>query len=195
MKRAFFALFSLAIASLGWPQSGEKVEAPSFKPGDSWTYVRSDTMDRSRNAKYVVTIEWVSDSGHETSRGDQFTSEMNSIVLGDQKYEPYIPAFSFPLTPGKKWEGTYSFLDSGRQWNVTRASRVEGWETVKTAAGEFKALKITYLEQRRAGRARNDFHGTSWYSPDVRRVVLSEFKASTPPRDQRVELVSFKPAQ
>ena len=205
MKHAFFALFSLAFASLGWAQSGEKVEAPSFKPGDSWTYVRSDTMDRSRNAKYVVTIEWVSDSSHETSRqalegtvggsANQYTREMNPIVLEDQKYEPHIPVFSFPLTPGKKWEGTYSFWSGGRQWNVTRASRVEGWETVKTAAGEFKALKITYLEQRRAGRAANDFHGTSWYSPEVRRVVVSEFKAFTPPRDQRVELVSFKPAQ
>ena len=205
MKRAFIALFSLAIASLGWAQSGEKVEAPSFKPGDSWTYVRTDTMDPRRNAKYAVTIEWVSESGHETSRQalkgaasgkiDQFTREMNPIALEDEKYEPYVPVFSFPLTPGKKWEGTYSFWRGGRQWNVTRTNRVEGWEMVKTAAGEFKALKITYLEQRRAGRAANDFHGTSWYSPDVRRVVLSEFKASTPPRDQRVELVSFKPAQ
>jgi hypothetical protein len=195
IKRTFLALFSLAFASLGWAQSGEQVGAPSFKPGDSWTYVRTDKFDRSWNAKYMVTIEWVSESSHETSRGDQYTREMNPMVLGDQKYEPYIPTFSFPLTPGKKWEGTYSYLSGGRQWNVTRASRVEGWETVKTAAGEFKALKITYSEQRRAGRARNDFHGTSWYSPEVRRVVLSEFKASTPPRDQRVELVSFKPAQ
>jgi hypothetical protein len=205
IKRTFLALFSLAFASLGWAQSGEQVAAPSFKPGDSWTYVQTDKFDRSWNAKYVVTIEWVSDSSHETAvqalegtvsdRGGQFTSEMNPIVLGEQKYEPYIPVFSFPLTPGKKWGGTYSFLRSGRQWNVTRANRVEGWETVKTEAGDFKALKITYSEQRRAGRAANDFHGTSWYSPEVRRVVLLEFKASTPPLDRRVELVSFKLAQ
>jgi len=164
-------------------------------------------MDGNRSAKYVLTIKSVSDGGYEASRqalegtvvggsSDQYTREMNPIVVGDEKYEPHIPVLSFPLTPGKKWEGTYSYWTGGRQWNVTRASRVEGWETVKTAAGEFKALKITYLEQRRAGsRARNDHHGTSWYSPEVRRVVVTEFKASTPPRDQRIELVSFKPAQ
>ena len=206
MKRTFLALFSLAFASLGWAQSGEPVGAPSFKPGDSWTYVRTDKFDRSLNAKYVVTIEWLSDSGHETSvqalegtfsgRGDQFTREMNPIVFENQKYEPYIPTFSFPLAPGKKWEGKYSFLRSGAQWNASRASRVEGWETVKTAAGEFNALKITYSG--RVWNARgftNNLHGTTWYSPDVRRFVLSEIKAMSPSQDQRIELVSFKPAQ
>jgi len=206
MKRTFMALFSLVIAPLGWTQSGEPVGAPSFKPGDSWTYVRTDKFDRSRNAKYVVTIKSVSDNGHEASvqalegtvggSGDQYTRELNPIVLEDLTFKPYIPTYSFPLAPGKKWEGTYSFLSAGAQWNATRASRVEGWETVKTAAGEFKALKITY-----SGRVWNargfsiNQYGTTWYSPEVRRVVLSEFKANSPARDQRVELVGFKPAQ
>lgn len=207
MNRTFLALFSLAIASSGWAQSGDQVGAPAFKPGDSWTYVRTDKLDLSRNAKYVETIKSVSDSGHETSSqalegsvggsDDQYTREMNPIVLEGQKYDPYIPTFSFPLASGKQWEGKYSFSRSTFQFNGTRASRVEGWETVKTPAGEFKALKITY-----SGRATNQrglgtaFQGTSWYSPEVRRVVRAEIKASGgAARDQLVELVSFKPAQ
>jgi hypothetical protein len=207
MKRTFLAVFSLAIAPLGWAQSGEQVQAPSFKPGDSWTYVRTDRFSPTRNAKYVVTIKSVTDGGHETSRqalegtitgsGDQFTREINPIFLEDQKFEPYVSVYSFPLAPGKGWEGTYSFSSFGALWEATRTSRVEGWETVKTAAGEFRALKIIFSGngKSRVGSLNNHFDGISWYSPDVRRVVLSEFKSQRPPRDERVELVSFKPAQ
>ena len=207
MTRAFSALFGLAIASAGWAQSVEQVEVPSFKPGDSWTYVRTDRFGVTRNAKYVMTIKSVSDRGHETSRealegtiigsGDEFTREMNPIVLEDQRFEPYIPIFSFPLKPGKTWEGTYTFTSFGSLWEATRAQRVEGWETVKTAAGEFKTLKITFTGNGRSrmGPLQSQFTGTLWYSPEVRRVVLTEFKSQRPPRDERVELVSFKPAQ
>jgi len=164
-----------------------------------------DKFDRSWNAKYVEMIKSVSDSGLETSlqalegtvggSGNQFTRELNPVILEDLKFDPYIPTFRFPLAPGKKWDGTYSFSREGVQLNGTRASRVEGWETVKTAAGEFKALKITYSGRVWTARGfSNNQYGTSWYSPEVRRVVLSEFKAVQPPVDQRVELVSFKPA-
>lgn len=207
MKRMFLALFSLAIASLGWAQSGEQVGAPSYKPGDSWTYARTDRFSATRNAKYVVTIKSISDSGHETARealegtitgsGDLFTREINPIVLEDQKYEPYVSVYSFPLTPGKKWEGTCTFMSYGALWEMTRTSRVEGWETVKTAAGEFKALKVVFSGngKSRVGSLINHYEGISWYSPEVRRVVLSEFKSQRPPRDERTELVSFKPAK
>jgi hypothetical protein len=207
MKRMFLALFSLGVASLAWAQAGEQVTAPpSFKPGDSWTYVRTDRFSATRNMKYVVTIKSVSDSGHETSRealegtitgsGDLLTREMNPIVLEDQKYEPYISVYSFPLAPGKKWEGTYTFTSFGALWEVTRTNRVDGWETVKTAAGEFKALKIIFSGNGRSrmGSFTGHFDGILWYSPEVRRLVLQEFKSQRPPRDERLELVGFKPA-
>jgi hypothetical protein len=205
----FSALFSVVVASLAWAQVGESVDAPSFKPGDSWTYVRTDKLDRSRNAKYSLTVKSVSDSGHVTSRellegsvsasDDEYTREMNPIVFEGQKFDPYVQVFSFPLAPGKQWEGKYSFWSSAvnLQFNGSRANRVEGWETVRTPAGEFKALKITF-----AGHARNqygrgsEFQGTWWYSPEVRRFVRAETKAfGGAPRDELIELVSFKPAQ
>ena len=207
MKRTILALFALATAIPAWAQSGDQVEAPSYKPGDSWTYVRTDRFSATRNAKYVTTIKSVSDRGHETSRqalegtiigsGDEYTRELNPILFEDQRFEPYIANYRFPLAPGKRWEGTYTFTSYGALWETTRTNRVEGWEAVKTPAGEFKALKIVFegSGRSRMGNLQNQFSGTTWYSPEVRRAVRTEFKSQRPPRDERVELVSFKPAQ
>jgi hypothetical protein len=207
MNHTSLALLGFIIASPGWAQSGDQVEAPSFKPGDSWTYVRTDRFSATRNAKYVVTIKSVSDRGHETSRealegtiigdGDEFTYEMNAIVFEDQRFQPYIPNYRFPLAPGMRWAGTYTFTSYGALWETTRANRVAGWETVRTPAGEFKTLKIVFegSGRSRMGNIQNQFTGTVWYCPEVRRAVRTEFKSQRPPRDERVELVSFKPAR
>jgi hypothetical protein len=207
MKHAVLALLGLAIASSAWAQSGEQVDVPSYKPGDSWTYARKDRFSATRNAKYVVTIKSVSDRGHETSRealegtiigsGDEYTREINPILFEDQRFDPYIPNYRFPLAPGKSWEGTYTFTSFGAPWEAYRVHRVQGWETVKTAAGEFKALRITFegSGRSRMGNLQSQFSGTVWYSPEVRRAVLQEFKSQRPPRDERTELVSFKPAK
>jgi hypothetical protein len=202
------SLLGFLVVSAALAQSGDTVGAPALKPGDSWTYTQIDKLDRSRNAKFAVTVKSVSERGHEVSRqvlegtlggtDDQYTYELNPIVLEGQKYEPFIPAFSFPLAPGKKWEGKFSFwISSGSlQFTATRSSHVEGWESVRTPAGDFKALKITFHQ-----RAMNQFgrgteiQGTLWYSPDVRRFVRTELRAfGGAPRDQVIELVGFKPA-
>jgi hypothetical protein len=207
MKRTFLAWVGLAIAATAWAQSGGQVEAPTYKPGDSWTYVRTDRFGAIRNAKYVTTIKSVSDRGHETSRealegtiigsGDEYTREMNPIVFEDQRFDPYIANYRFPLAPGKGWQGTYTLTAYGALWEFTRINHVEGWETVKTPAGEFKALKIVFegSGRSRMGGLQNQYTGATWYCPEVRRAVRTEFKSQRPPRDERVELVSFKPAQ
>jgi hypothetical protein len=77
-------------------------------------------------------------------------------------------------------------------------SRVEGWETVTTPAGEFKALKIVFeskLNDQHSGRGKATT-GIRWCSPEVRQIIRSEIKdeGGKKSRDEVTELVSFNPA-
>jgi hypothetical protein len=64
-----FLLFAALLASsLAVPaQTPETVSAPGVKEGDSWTYTRSDKMDRTRASKYTTTVKSVSADGYVTS--------------------------------------------------------------------------------------------------------------------------------
>jgi hypothetical protein len=179
--------------------SGDIVVAPVFRAADRWTYQIVDRLDRASARRFTLVIKTVSDSGHEASNGDQFTNEMNPTVRSGQAYEPFIPLFNFPLSPGKTWDARFSFRSSAIKVNVGytgwRTSRVEGWETVKTPAGEFKAIKITFQGniQSQWGYGASE-RGTIWYSPDVRRHVRSEYRLFAPQgQDVLMELVSFSP--
>ena len=73
-------------------------------------------------------------------------------------------------------------------------SRVEGWENIKTPAGEFKTLKITFkMKQRNQFGHGNDTKGTRWYCPAIRHIVRSELKEKgSNSREEVLELVSYK---
>jgi hypothetical protein len=190
-------------------QTPDTVGAPAVKQGDSWTYSRADKMDRTRAAKYTTTVKSVSPAEYETSievlegsmaaREDRYTIDGNPIVFEGQKFEPFIPVFSFPLSIGKEWQGKFSWRSATANVPIsgTRRVKVIGWETVKTQAGEFKALKISSESQfiGRGGYGSSN-QVTQWYAPEVRRIVRAETKGfGGAARDEVVELVSYKLAQ
>lgn len=196
---------SLAVSA----QTSEPVGAPSVKEGDSWTFARSDKMDRTRAAKYSVTVKSVSADGYVTfvqpiegtmeAREDRFTKDGNPVEFEGFKYQPFVGIYDFPLSAGKQWESKYTWWSptANAQLSGTRRAKVAGWETVKTPAGEFKALKIT-AETQIMGRSGygSSIQITSWYAPEVRRVVRTETKGfGAAARDEVLELVGFKLAQ
>lgn len=202
-------LFALTPGPL---QAQDTAELPTFKVGDNWTYQRTSEFDRTRTCKFVLTVTSVSDSGFATATKvlegaakdevGEYTAEMNAIKENDRKFEPHVPYFSFPLAPGQAWEGSWKFSirdnrNKMQTVNASMKSRVEGWETVTTPAGEFKALKIVFEalhKAARSGRA-NETKGTHWYCPEVRRVVRSELKTEgVKSKNEVTELVSFSPA-
>lgn len=201
-------LICFGIASTAIAQSPETAEMPSFKSGDSWTYTRSSKYSRKRTGKEVITITSVSDTGYETSvkvlEGDadgyegKNTNEMNAIIgRGGRKFDPYVPYFSFPMMPGKTWEGSWKYTKIKRRtfyFKGTMKSRVEGWENIKTPAGEFKTLKITFKAKiiNQFGRG-PETTGTRWYCPAIRHIVRSEIKdKGGMMREEVKELVSYK---
>ena len=196
---------SLAITA----QNTETVGAPGVKEGDTWTYSRSDKLDRTRAAKYTTTVKSVSTDGYVTSvepiegsmtaREDRYTKDGNPIEFEGFKYQPFIGVYDFPLSDGKQWESKYTWWSptANAQLSGTRRAKVAGWETVKTPAGEFKALKVTH-EVQIMGRSGfgSSVQATFWYSPEARRTVRSDVKGfGAAARDEVTELVSYKLAQ
>ena len=205
-------LVGLFAVTPGTLQAQDTAQLPTFKVGDNWTYQRTNEYDIARTGKFVVTVTSVSDSGFATATKviegavedevGEYTAEMNAIKENDRKFTPHVPYFSFPLSPGKAWEGSYKFSVMGKKnkmqtVDATMKSRVEGWETVTTPAGEFKALKIVFEvahTQSHSGRGK-ERKGTRWYCPDVRRIVRNEISGEGgKSKGEVTELVSFSPA-
>jgi hypothetical protein len=208
MSRLLFSaalvMSSLAVSA----QTTDTVSAPPVKEGDSWTFVRSDKMDRTRAAKYITTVKSVSADGYVTSidpnegsmtaREDRYTKDGNPIEFEGFKFQPFIVIYDFPLLAGKQWESKYTWSNpAGALLTGTRRAKVVGWETVKTPAGEFKAMKIT-AETQIMGRGGfgSSIQQTLWYVPEVRRPVRVESKGfGASARDEVIELLSYKLAQ
>jgi hypothetical protein len=206
MLRSLLAAALLSSALAATAQTSETVSAPQFKEGDTWTYARSDKMDRTRAAKFTTTVKSVSTDGYVTSvqplegsmsaREDRYTRDSNLIEFEGFKFEPFVGVFEFPLSPGKQWDSKYTWFSptANAQLSGTRRTKVVGWETIKTPAGEFKALKLT-AETQIIGRSGfgSSTQATYWYAPEARRAVRLEAKGfGAAARDEVVELVSFK---
>jgi hypothetical protein len=206
MLRSLLFPALLAVSFSVPAQSSDSATAPSFKEGDTWTYTRTDKMDRTRAAKFSTTVKSVTADGYVTSvqpiegsmspREDRFTKEGNPIELEGFKYQPFVGLYDFPLSPGKQWESKFTWWSAQANADLsgTRRTKVVGWETVKTPAGEFKALKLV-AETQIMGRGGfgSSNQVTVWYAPEVRRAVRSEFKGfGAAARDEVTELVSYK---
>jgi hypothetical protein len=181
------------------------------KTGDQWVYKLTD-RDYSvvRERKYTFRVESVTDSSIQVRTGAKvsfrFTRDWNPIVNVpadgiERRFEPPVPVYSFPLEPGKTWQGKYRNTRSdGKVYDNDRSVTVEGWEDVKVPAGTFKALKVSSLTYYR----RVDSGGTGggrivfnyWYAPEVGRPVRIEdvniANNGVVHQDFTSELVSYK---
>jgi uncharacterized caspase-like protein len=177
-------------APAGVAASGAAAGRP--KPGDTWVYKLTD-RDYSlvRERQYTFSVESVTDTSIQARTGARtwfrYTLDWNLManMSGDgieRRYEPAIPIFSFPLEPGKSWQGKYRNTRSdGRVFDNDRSVAVEGWEDITVPAGKFRALKVSSLTyyrrvdpsaQRGGGGGRIVFR--YWYAPEVKRPVRIE---------------------
>lgn len=206
MVRSLFVVASLALSLAVSAQSPDAVTAPQVKEGDTWTYARSDALDRARAAKYTTTVKSVAADGYVTSvqplegsmtaREDRYTKDGNPIEFEGVKFDPFVTVFSFPMSAGKQWDSKHTWFSPAGNFQLSgaRRTKVVGWETIKTPAGEFKALKFT-AETQIMGRAGfgSSTQNTYWYAPEVRRLVRTENKGfGGAARDEVIELISFK---
>jgi uncharacterized caspase-like protein len=116
-------------------------------------------------------------------------------------FDPYIPQFSFPLEPGKSWEGRYmQARTSGHTFQHDATVTVVGWEEVTVPAGTFKALKMTgitwYKRTDLKGGGAGKILSNYWLAPEVKRVVKLEIlnvrNNRTVHQDDTWELVKYR---
>jgi uncharacterized caspase-like protein len=181
------------------------------KSGDNWVYKLTD-RDYSvvRERKYTFRVESVTDTSIQVRTGSKtwfrYTRDWNLVAYtpGDgieRKFDPPIPIFSFPLEPGKTWQGKYTTARrDGQVFDNDRSVTVEGWEKVTVPAGTFKALKVSSLTYYRRVDGKGSGGGrivfNYWYVPEVGRPVRIEDvnigNNGVVHQDFTSELVSYK---
>ncbi len=158
------------------------------KVGDSWTYkvTRRDYGNVSeRQVTNIVRAVTDTEIHFGTKRvSTRFDHDWNLLysVPGDgieRKFEPRVPLFSFPLEPGKVWQGKYRMSRSdGRVFDYDMSVTAVGWEDVTVPAGRFKALKLSSVSWYRRIDSGGTAHGriavNRWYVSELKRFVKSE---------------------
>jgi len=170
-----------------------KIEAPTIKKGDSWTYNKIDGWKNQKEFTSVMVVTDVTDAGftEEAKRTDNgvvtiFHRDKNLNLLetevGDRKFitTPFEPHLSFPLEVGKTWEQevTYTRNFDDRKVVASLKAKVVGWEKVSVPAGTFDALKIMIdgpyngsSSSPSGGRWSGQRSETLWYSPEAKTTV------------------------
>lgn len=158
------------------------------KVGDSWTYkvtVRDYGNVSERRVTNIVGAVTDTEIHFGTKRvSARFDHDWNVLYSMprdgiERKFEPRIPLFSFPLEPGKVWQGKYRMSRSdGRVYDYDMSVTAVGWEDVTVPAGTFKALKLSsvnwYRRSDGGGTAAGRIAVNRWYVPEMKRFVKSE---------------------
>jgi hypothetical protein len=171
--------FAADAESIGLPQ-----DAPHYRVGDNWTYLRSDPLSGTSRT-YTQTVTSVHPDGSASLQigpgGGRLilTSEANVVTNGADQSACGI-ALHFPLRAGERYEADCR-ATSGSGTTVQRRAQceVEGVETIKTKAGTFSAvrIKMSGAWTPQSGYGGGPMEETLWYAPAVKRVVRDEFQS------------------
>jgi hypothetical protein len=178
--------------------------APSYKVGDTWTYVWGRT-DSKPGTPLVLTVVAVTET--QTTMSSSWNGGPPKEVDYDNQgnltrdgngttYEPSSGNLSFPMTVGKGWDFHLVLRSTGGTVDVSGHDEIVAFERVQVPAGSFDAYKIV-------GRGVNakqlerlysaPFTETDWYAPSVKRIIKSEYALylGHQARTQTKELSSF----
>jgi hypothetical protein len=186
-KKAAAAAFFIGLAAA---HAQDAVPRPQVKPGDSWTYRRTDHLEK-REAILKVEVTFANDKAihvvQTDAAGDKetdatATSEWNMVASPrDGFFTPHTGLFRFPLRPGASWKSSYTvrFPRQDLEARHERTVTVAGWEDVRVPAGRFHALKVVSAGTvQRSDRPRpGTVTETVWYVPEVRRFVKWTFES------------------
>jgi hypothetical protein len=194
-------LLALATLFAGCASSGESrtvqlAERPTWTAADTWTYRgRGPAGAYTVTRKVLRTGVFEGREAYEIEAGDThywYTSNLGYLakVSGGRTVRLALPPedWQWPLQVGKSWSATVTWVDGGeqeRRFVLTGVWVVEAYEEVKTAAGTFKAFKVSRHEIESG--AAQEF----WYSPDVKGWVKVRGRA-TVDGDYEEELTAYK---
>lgn len=194
MKNLIVVLISVTVANVSVGSHGQtqvKIEKPTVRVGDRWTYQNIDIWTNTTQYTNSLTVVAVSENEIRTqwkvleSSGGANADTIGTFVFDAQwnlriqdpnietglkrQYFPAFPSYSFPLELGKSWEGEVKYPNRSGDGEVTNQLKwkVVGWESVTVPAGTSNALKISgtgfYSNARMRYTTREGSTSTIWY--------------------------------
>jgi hypothetical protein len=209
MRALLFGASMTALSVTAQAQDLSRIDRPSVKVGDSWTYRYSDNWKKLPNATFVHRVTEATDSrirvAVSNAANEQFpeaiySSEWNTYQLAGTTYAPVVNDHSFPLSAGKSWKSSFSYKRAdGGETRCEQTATVVGVERVTVAGGTFDTVKITIngsWKWASGGNFNGSFTKTVWYARDTRRwvkILYADFDAQgTAFANETWELVSHK---
>ncbi len=197
-RRSFLAAMLVMGGSLYLEAAvaADVAEAPQYKVGDTWKYGRTDLWKNERTTGWTATVAGLMDGrvridmkNERNEESRMFLTLDGNFVSGRTQVKPFMPQFSFPLSVGKQWEGTYEYQSSRGTSGTTRLkAKVLGKESITVPAGTFDAFKIEYQAYYTRSDAASFGGGTMrsvyWYAPAAKRIVREEYSDTTPSGSQ-----------
>jgi len=192
-KRMALGWMILFFASFVWAQ--EKCEAPVWNVGDKWTYkdaagiTWTNQVIDSKGDLFIVKIGGIQelcafDGGIRDLYGfDKKTLNAKYLIKEGGRRVKYTgrwrETLNFPIFVGKEWTVSTSALSKvySMEFTLFDDFKIEGIEEVRTAAGTFKAYKISWRESAAGwGNFISDprYWYRLWYSPEVKTWIKRE---------------------
>ena len=185
--------------------------APSVRVGDAYTYETLDLIEPKLNNVTTRTVVKAGSAGYQMSfvneksrytRQLSYDSNLNLVSsrYGSGEgfdYSPPLQYFKFPLRAGDAWSSnsTESNLKTGKTRVHTLRVSVGSVELITVPAGTFNAIRISIESEVNDAGQISTGKDISWYSPDVRRTVLSVLESRDPSGkagQRKVQLQSYR---
>ncbi len=180
--------------------------SPEVNVGDVWMYQLSDGLSNEvlfspiRRVvavdEHEITVEMSYKDKPPTQRNLLFfTRDWNLKENNNQKNDPYIPEFKFPLSVGNSWDMAFSSTyRNGRATKSFLKAKVSAYEKVTTPAGEFDAYRIDCkIDTVGLGVNGIIFHVTHtvWYAPQVNGFIMREVTTMSDGRIRSKEITQL----
>ncbi len=169
----------------------KSADEPSFRANSFWVY---EIASHSERGDYQLRLQWTllyqnrednwvfarakPDSELPPSTVRQITGVTDTAWSGRDATGPAMRerrVLSFPLQAGKTWSTHYTYARDNSTVQCEHHARE--WESIKTHAGEFEAIRVEY----RCAKVRDGIVSelaqdevvkvTKWYAPAVQNVV------------------------
>ncbi|MEX3686489.1 hypothetical protein AB3X91_07745 [Paraburkholderia sp. BR14263] len=168
------------------PPGTPTADAPSYKVGDTWTFIWGRT-DSTPGVPLVVTVVAVTETQTTMSsswnggrqKENHYDSQGNLTRDGNgTTYEPSNGTLSFPMTVGKNWDFHHVRRFTIGTIDVSGHDEIVAFERIQVPAGSFDAYKIVShgVNARQLDRLYDaPFTETYWYAPSVKKVIKSDY--------------------
>jgi hypothetical protein len=147
----------VAVALVPFAAPAQKIERLEFRtePGDKVVF-KWTLGNKSQNIEEVVTASTDTEMRAAVTVGgkafegvvtkDPFALTNWMCLANGQpcKFSPGVRLLDLPLEKGKKWDTTFTVTGDTFTAEVTQERKVDGFEKIRTPAGEFDTVKVSF---------------------------------------------------